>query len=540
LIDRAEKILQRQLNPQAGRRGEMTNNFKDGTLVHAYMANPSLVLQGDQLPGEIQWMPPGIHEITAMTDDGPEDLKVIVNEQTATRIAKLLQDYSSAAAAGQGDRAYFDFNHNDEEASAHVIGFFWGGNDPVSGGVRAKVEWTGPGRRALLEKAYRRFSPSFYPNKAGEVVAAPLNMGGLVNRAAFRTIAPILSRYGGDKAPTNKTKEPTDMAKTVDEQLADLSASLAKNQENITALCGTVDKLVKAQKPEEKPPTTAKDPNIISLEAEVKALKDLNLVQAKANAGAAVRKAVSEGKIPPQDAKLIEQWTNILLVDAKNAELLEALPVNAALKDAIKDRENKESGTGFAGNASVRGESQGLWRGQQAGHFRSPGASSPALMRATSSTLDYRGAVAQGEQAVNHKPTIERAYREQIKWKVCTDGFYKTFTEETPGELTGKEGWAVELTANGTVQLAQAALAIGFMFQKLQGSNDVVVRLVAPTAKAVQGGAVVIGTRVKYAAGGKVVTGGGAGDRNIGIKISPIGNQADTNVCEIITVVEKT
>lgn len=121
-----------------------------------------------------------------------------------------------------------------------------------------------------------------------------------------------------------------------------------------------------------------------------------------------------------------------------------------------------------------------------------------------------------------------------------TDGFYKTFTEETPGELTGKEGWVVELTANGTVQLAQAALGIGVMFQKLQGSNDVVVRLVAPTAKAVQGGAIVIGTRVKYAAGGKIVTGGGAGDRNIGIKISPVGNQADTNVCEIITVVEKT
>lgn len=321
----------------------MINNLKDGTLVHAYMANPSLVLQGDQLPVEIQWMPPGTHEITAMTDDGPEDLTIIVNEQTAVRLAKLLQDYSSAAAAGQGDRAYLDFNHNDEEASAHVIGFSWGGNDPISGGVRAKVEWTGPGRRALLEKAYRRFSPSFYPNKAGEVVAAPLNMGGLVNKAAFRTIAPILSRYGGDKAPTKKPKEPTNMAKTVEEQLADLTAALAKNQENITALCGTVDKLVKAQKPEEKP-VTAKDPNILTLEAEVNALKAQNLVQAKANAGAAVRKAVSEGKIPPQDAKLIEHWTNIILVDAKNAELLDGLPVNQALKEAVKDRENKESG----------------------------------------------------------------------------------------------------------------------------------------------------------------------------------------------------
>lgn len=121
-----------------------------------------------------------------------------------------------------------------------------------------------------------------------------------------------------------------------------------------------------------------------------------------------------------------------------------------------------------------------------------------------------------------------------------TDNVYKTFTEETPGELTGKEGYAVELTANGTVQLAQAALAIGFVYQKLQGANDVTIRLLAPTAKVVQGGAIAIGARVKYAAGGKVVTGAGAGDRNIGIKISPTGAQADTNVCEIMTLLEKT
>jgi hypothetical protein len=325
-------------------------------LVHAYMPNPPLVFQGEQLPGDIQWMPPGVHKITATTDKGPEDLTITVNEQTATRMAKLLQEYGSAAAAGQGDRAYLDFNHEDGEASAHVVNFFWGGNDPVSGGVRAKVEWTEPGKKALLGKAYRRFSPSFYPSKAGEVIAAPLNMGGLVNKAAFRTIQPIWSREGGDQSPTNKPKEQTDMAKTTDEQLAELSAALAKNTENLNTLLGTVDKLVKAKAGTEVAP--AKDPNIITLEAEVKALKDLNLVQAKANAGAAVRKAVSEGKLPPQDAKLIEQWTNILLVDAKNAELLEALPVNPALKKALAT-----AGQGTAAGAS--GEHQFLVKAKE-------------------------------------------------------------------------------------------------------------------------------------------------------------------------------
>lgn len=121
-----------------------------------------------------------------------------------------------------------------------------------------------------------------------------------------------------------------------------------------------------------------------------------------------------------------------------------------------------------------------------------------------------------------------------------TDSPYKTFTEETPGQLTGKEGYLVELTANGTVQLFTSGLAIGVMHGKLQGSNDVNVRLLGKggTVKVVQGGAITVATRVKGASGGKVVASATTADRSLGIKIDPTGNGADGDVTEIIDVIQ--
>lgn len=140
---------------------------------------------------DIQWMPPGNHTINATRGGVPEEVVVHSNATAATRLEAQLQERRQLAAAGQEDIPYLDFNHDDQEASARVLAFYWGGDDPVKGGIRAKVEWTGAGKRALMEKAYRRFSPSFLLGAAGEVIGAPLNAGGLVNRAAFKSIAAL-------------------------------------------------------------------------------------------------------------------------------------------------------------------------------------------------------------------------------------------------------------------------------------------------------------------------------------------------------------
>jgi phage I-like protein len=170
------------------------SSFEDAILAKLALDLPGTLNPADA-PDEIQWMPPGEHEITASRGGKPATLKVNVTAATADRIAGVHRGYVDAAASGSEDLPYLDFNHDDAEASGHPTAFRWGGDDPQQGGVRAKVTWTDSGHRAVVGKSYRRFSPSFYVNDSGDVTGAPVNMGGLVNRAAFKRIAPIVAKY---------------------------------------------------------------------------------------------------------------------------------------------------------------------------------------------------------------------------------------------------------------------------------------------------------------------------------------------------------
>ena len=298
-------------------------------LIFARSVSSPLMLGTDgdgapSLPAEIQWMPPGEHTITAFKNGEPTEMKIKVTAQTTSVVANALQDYNGRVAAGTEDRPYFDFNHDDAEASAHVLSFSWGGDDPVKGGVRAKIEWTEPGKQALLGRAYRRFSPSFYLDAKGEVAGAPVNMGGLVNKAAFKGIAAIWSRDGshrtGAQQPTNQTSKRM-AEKTVEQQLAELTAQIA-------ALTGTVNEIKAKQADPDK--------KIIVLETQVSALTEASKVQAKEFAKGKVAAAVAAGKIPAQNADLIKKWEGMIEVDAKAVELLDQLPVNPALLAMVK------------------------------------------------------------------------------------------------------------------------------------------------------------------------------------------------------------
>lgn len=302
-------------------------------LIFARSVSSALVFDAGQLPTEIQWMPPGEHTITAFKNGEPTEMKIKVTAAIAERLSSALQTYNSKVAAGTEDRPYFDFNHDDAEASAHVLSFSWGGDDPVKGGVRAKVEWTEPGKQALLGRAYRRFSPTFHLSAKGEVIGAPVNMGGLVNKAAFKGIAAIWSRDGGDLKPTNKQNQ--HMAeKTTEQQLAELTTAVA---------------LLTTSLAEIKAKLGEPDKKIIVLETQVSALTEASKVQAKDFAKGKVAAAVAAGKIPAQNADLIKKWEGMIEVDAKSVELLDHLPVNPALLAIVK----AGAGTGAGGGSTA-------------------------------------------------------------------------------------------------------------------------------------------------------------------------------------------
>jgi hypothetical protein len=97
--------------------------------IRAFLAAALPGISGE-VPGEIQWMPPGRHKITPEGELGPVSLEVDVTEAVAQRIAGQLQAYRTRAAAGTDDLPYLDFNHDDREAAGHPTEVFWGRRGP--------------------------------------------------------------------------------------------------------------------------------------------------------------------------------------------------------------------------------------------------------------------------------------------------------------------------------------------------------------------------------------------------------------------------
>jgi phage I-like protein len=241
----------------------------------------------DTAADDVQIMPPGKHAISPMGADGkPVDLEVQIDATTAEILEAARARYQAAADSKTGDAPYFDFNHDDGPAAAWVKSIYWAGDDPQTGGVRAKVEWTDAGLEAVNGRLFRRFSPCFcVDEKTGAINGAPVNMGGLVNRAAFRTIAALFS-----KSTTNPTMN--------EEQIA----ALQKENEDLKA-------------------------QIAELTGKVEAA-------AKKDAEAQVDCAATEGRIPPAP-EVKAKWVRTLLADPAAAELLASLPKNAALEKVI-------------------------------------------------------------------------------------------------------------------------------------------------------------------------------------------------------------
>lgn len=255
---------------------------------------------------DIQWMPPGVHTVRPHTADGTvQEVVILVDEAAAEAVEKCREQYQAAFDAGQGDAPFLDFCHADQEASGWVKRAYWGGDDPQKGGVRMVVDWTDEGR-AKKGKSLKRFSPGFFvsekPDAEGRyhVTGAPANMGGLVNRAAFRTIQSLsasATMEGGENQNNNQDKN-------------------TMTEEEIKAL-RTENEALKKQ-----------------LENMKKAIADMQ----EAEADNAVEAACKGGKITPD---LKASWKENILKNPDAKALLASLPVNPAFQAAYKPEDNK-------------------------------------------------------------------------------------------------------------------------------------------------------------------------------------------------------
>jgi len=275
---------------------------------------------GDVLPDNIQWMPPGTHHVKPSVGGKATPMTVTVTPQMATEFNAQLQELRADAKAGVEDEPYIDFNHDDKERAGEVMELYWGGDDPKAGGIRARINWSAAGKAAVLGRNYRRFSPQWaFHKKTHEPIGVMTNLGGLVNRAAFTNIAPVIAKRAS-AATNNKTKmneqEIQDAIaagiarafKPVNDRLAALESNTANNRSTAAAVAPTLDAnaigeaIAKGMKP-----LMDKFEN-----AEKNALK--------AQASAAIRPHIDRGAIAPGDTETIGFWENAWLANAKNAE----------------------------------------------------------------------------------------------------------------------------------------------------------------------------------------------------------------------------
>jgi phage I-like protein len=260
------------------------------------------------IPDEIQFMPPGRHSIYAKRDGKSADVTLTVNAEGATRLQAQLEKLRAA-----GDEPFIDFDHSKSgPAAAWVEAFSWGGEDPKTGGVRAKVRWTEAGKRALSGRDYRKFSPSFFLNGAGEVDSTDVHAGALVNRPAFKTLTIVAS--AGDT--TQGHMDPKEMQAAID----------------------------------------AKEAEITSLKEANATLTNRLSEQAKAQAKALVTVAQGDGRLPAANKEVAERWEALIASDPANATLLEAMPKNPALSRIIQASAGDAQPGLVTGEAALRKE----------------------------------------------------------------------------------------------------------------------------------------------------------------------------------------
>ena len=273
--------------------------------LHAAFSNA--LAEGSALPADIQYMPPGRHRIRASQGGKPVSVEVAVSAATAAVLQAFLAAKMTAAAEGREDRPFFDFNHEDREASAWPTEFYWAGDDPQTGGVRARLDWSDAGKRAVEGRTFRRFSPTFHLDASGRVTGSEINMGGLVNRAAFKRIAPLFAA-----APVDTAHEQP-LMQTLISTLRSLS-------------------LVEASATEEADLVSQVSRSVSALKSQVSDLQANLATQARQRAESLVDAAVHAGRLPAKDTDARGFWVDALIRDeAKAVKALDALAVNPVL-----------------------------------------------------------------------------------------------------------------------------------------------------------------------------------------------------------------
>lgn len=164
--------------------------FRDTIHASALAALPDIGSNG-ALPADIQVFPPGKGVKFTLQDFPGQEFEMDVDASVAAKANADLQNLIARANAGLGAAPFADKNHEDAEKTFTPLRYFWGGDDPIRGGVRVVPDWTPFGAALVKAKAFSYFSGNFLFSKAKKKFLGLINenIGGLVNRPGFATQA---------------------------------------------------------------------------------------------------------------------------------------------------------------------------------------------------------------------------------------------------------------------------------------------------------------------------------------------------------------
>lgn len=273
-------------------------------------------------PGEVVYLPEGIHTITPYVDGKPQKVTVNVSPEMSESIAATLQA-SLAKRQESNVRPWFDFEHKGGKASAIPIGFRY----EAGKGIMAAVEWTSSGLQAIQGRDFSYLSPTFLIDDNGVPTGFPERgpLAALVNEPAFREIPRIAAK---DAATDHSTTPPTIMKLLLAKLAIDPAhehaetsavAKIEAMENDMAAKKKRVEEL-EAALAEAKQALGESDEKVEKLEAAAAELKS-------AGHKAKVEAAVAAGKIAPKDE---ETKTHVIaLLEANEAlgtKFLESLP----------------------------------------------------------------------------------------------------------------------------------------------------------------------------------------------------------------------
>jgi hypothetical protein len=163
-------------------------------------------LAEDSSRNEVLYLPAGLQQITPLK--GPKSVAVLVDRESAA----TMEAHRRAVESRSGKRVYFDFKHEDREASFWPTGFFW--KEGPRPGVYARGEFSAAGASGTEGRMWREFSPRCWLDNPKATPANPAriainpnakpNFGGFVNDGALTA-----SPSGPPGSPCRTGNQPT-------------------------------------------------------------------------------------------------------------------------------------------------------------------------------------------------------------------------------------------------------------------------------------------------------------------------------------------